>query len=455
MERRQVLSYAAGAVFAVCLLVILWPGTRYESVTKYNVTQDQMIPSEKAGAEALKILDEGRELSAKGQLTIENMFEMQKRMKRLSVYAEQYGPHPRSGMVFWDGASMSQLVSIREGDANFRKISKEEFDRYRNFFNTDPEWLALERFRASKTTNNLPTVISHYIWRYILTIPFGIIICMLLLFREGTPLGHVLVKVFNHPFLMAFYPAGVIWISASPYWDLQYQQEVKRLVSWLSYAMAASISVFFGGTASAQTVKRDEKKKTAGYSLQLDTRVIAPIEGPPPTLFNRTTLNAADWVAESITTMTPETGAWYNETGIGAKVVRTPKTTVSAIGLVSNDSAGNQKVMAGAQYFRVSPTSVIAVPVARVEKTVDGPSAVAVAANPFWRLGREGAPFRFALSPDVFVRKTFGKPLAWTAGLGFDFFTRKGKGDRVEAALLRNSLNQWQVRGRYIHNFAF
>ena len=460
MERKRVLSCAAIALLAACAIITFWPSSdptrRYKSTTTYNVTQDQMIPAEKAGAEALKILDEGRYLSSKGELTADNMFEMQKRMKRLSVYAEQYGPHPRPGMVFWDGAAMSQLTGIRDGNPNLRNISREEFNQYRNLFNIDPEWLALDAFRASTTTDNKQAVMWHYAWRYVTTIPLGIVVCLLLMLKDGMLLGHALAKAFNHPFLMAFYPFGIVWTLIVPYVsDRQYRQEIKRLVSWMSYATAASISLFCGGTASAQTPKKDDKKKSTNYALRLDTRVIASIEGPPPTLFNRTTLNAESWLVESITTATPETGAWYNETGVGAKIVKTPQTTVSGLGIISTDSGGTRKVMFGAQYFRASPMAMIAVPVARVEKTIDGPTAVAAAANPFFCLGREGTPSRLALSPDVFVRKTFGKPLAWTAGLGLDFFTRKGKGDRVEAALLRNSSNQWQVRGRYILNFAF
>lgn len=460
MERSCSLSYAAIALLVACALVLLWPSSdptrRYKATTTYNVTQDQMIPAEQAGAEALKILDEGRHLSAKGELIVDNMFEMQKRMKRLSVYAEQYGPYPRPGMVFWDGASMSQLAAIRDGDPNFRNISREEFDRYRNLFNTDPEWLALESFSTSTTTSNLSAVTGHYVHRYIMTIPLGIIACILLMLWGGMRLGHTLSKAFNHPFLMMLYPFGIMWAIMLPYVsDRQYRQEIKRLVSWMSYATVASISVFFGGTASAQNLKKDEKKKNAGYSLQLDSRVITPVEGPPPSLFNRTTLNAQKWLVESISTTTPKTSAWYNETGIGVKVVRTPKTTISAIGIVSSDSKGIQKIMFGAQYFRASPIGVIAIPVARTEKTIGGPTSVAVATNPFLRFGREGVRSRFALSPDVFVRKTFGKPWTWTAGLGLDFFTRKSKADRIEAALLKNSSDQWQIRGRYVLNFAF
>ena len=212
---------------------------------------------------------------------------------------------------------------------------------------------------------------------------------------------------------------------------------------------------FFGGVASAQTVKKDEKKKNSAYTLQLDSRVIVPVEGPPLSLFNRTTLNAKSWLVESISTATPEIKSWYNETGFGVKVVRTPNTTINLLGIVSADSAGTHKVMAGMQYFRSGPLATIAVPVIRLEKTLGGPLAFAVALNPLFRLGRQGTRNRLALSPDGNIRKTAGKPLSWTAGLGFDVFHRKGKGDRIEAALLRTSTRKWQLRGRYVVNFAF
>lgn len=460
MERKRILSCAAIVLLVACVLIILWPSAdskvRYTSVTTYHVTQDQMIPAERAVAESTSILEEARQLSENGGLTPDRAFAFQKRLKQLDVYAEQYGPSPRPGMIYYGQMPMLWFVNLRDSDKAFRGISKEEHEYYKQLFYTDSEWLELDAFRASTTTDNKQAVMWHYAWQYVMTIPIGIVVCVLLMLKDGMLLGHSLAKAFNHPFLMVFYPFGIVWALIIPYVsDRQYQQEIKRLISWMSYATAASISLFCGGTASAQTLKKDEKKKSTHYTLQLDTRIIAPVEGPPPSLFNRTTLNAESWLAESISTVTPETGAWYNETGIGVKMMKMSNTTVSGLGIVSSDSSGAQKVMVGAQYFRTSPMSVIAVPVARVEKTIGGPIAIAVAANPFFRLGRGGAPSRFALSPDVFVRKTFGKPLAWTAGLGLDFFTRKGKGDRVETALLKNSSNQWQVRGRYIHNFAF
>lgn len=460
MEKQSFWVQAAVAMLAVCVLVVFWPssdsGSRYTAETTYHVTQDQMIPAETAIAEAERIEEEARRLSENNELTVDRLFVLQKRMKRLSVYAEQYGPNPRVGFFFYNQMYMFRLVSVRDSDPGYRSISKEEHSRYRKFFETDPEWLELDSFRASTTTDNKQAVVWHYIRRYMMSIPFGIIACILLMRRDGVRLGYALVKVFNHPFLMVLYPFGILWSLAAPYVSgPQHRKEVKRLVSGVSYATAACISVFFGGAASAQTSKKDEKKKSDGFSLQLDNRVIAPVEGPPPAMFNRTTLNAKRWLVEAISTAVPETGAWSNETGVGVKIVRTSRTTVNALGIVSNDSNGTRKLIFGGQYFRAGPTSVLAIPVARVEKTIDGKTALAAVANPLFRLSGEGIGSRWALSPDVTVRKTFGKPVFWVAGMGLDFFTRKGKADRAEVAVLKNSSRQWQVRGRYVLNFAF
>ena len=125
IRRTNVLKFAAVMFLVSCAAIIFWPSSGDEPQTTYYVTQDQMVPAEKAGAEAINILDEARQLSEKGDLTAGRMFEIQKRMKRLSIYAEQYGPNPRPGMVFLSGVAMSQLVSIRDGDPKFRKLSKE------------------------------------------------------------------------------------------------------------------------------------------------------------------------------------------------------------------------------------------------------------------------------------------------------------------------------------------
>lgn len=458
MTKRRVLGWVVAALLVTCVAVIFWPpfdiSLRYASVTTYYVTQDQMVPAEKAMAEADSILAEARRLSAEGELTPERLFTLQKRMSWLDKHAEQYGPQPRLGHVFVGQRMMLQLVGIRDSDKKFRSLAGEEHDRYRNFFTTDPEYIQIEKFVASTTTSNRSVVALRYVQRFMMTIPMGMIICFLLILREGGSTGYVASVVFGHPFWMAFYPVGILWILGFSDWQ-DYRENIRRLVSWMSYATAASISIFCGGAASAQSVKKDGVKKSAGYSLQLDNRVTVPVEGPPPSVFNRTTLNARNWLVESISTATPETGAWYNETGAGLKIVHKPQTTVSVLGIMSNDSNGTSKGMLGMQYFHTSPIATIAVPVARIEKTIGGPTALAVATNPLFRLSREGVQSRLALSPDVFVRKTFGRPVAWTAGLGFDVFPRKKKGDRAEIALLRTSSQQWQVRGRYVINFAF
>lgn len=454
----RILGHVAAGLTILCALVIFWqpadPLLRYKSVTTWYVTQDQMVPTEQVVAEAAQLTTQITRFSDSGELTPERMFALQKRLRWLLKHSEQYGPQPRLGHVLMDGAIMMRLAAVRDGSPQFRQYSKEEAERFRSFFTTDPEYLQTERFRASDTTNNWPVVAARYVQRYMMSIPLGVLICLVLMFRDGRKFTHALGIAFNHRLKMVFYPVGIIWVLLGVEWE-DYREGARRAIGWLSYATAASVSVFFGGIASAQTVKKDEKKKSSAYALQLDSRVVVPIEGPLPSLFNRTTLNAKSWLIESISTATPEIKNWYNETGFGVKVVRTPNTTINLMGIVSADSAGTHKVMAGMQYFRSGPLATIAIPVIRFEKTLGGPLAFTVATNPLFRFGRERIRNRLALSPDGNVRKIAGKPLSWTAGLGLDVFPRKGKGDRIEVALLRNSTRQWQLRGRYVVNFAF
>ena len=441
----------------MCVAIIFWPpadpSQRYKSETVWYVTQDQMVPVEKAIEEADAIIQRAHKLSKSGQLTPDALFQMQKNMKWLDKHSEQYGPNPRPGKSFLGMRAMGELAAVRDSDKKFRGLGRKEHERYRNLFDTDQEFKKIEKFRASYSENNWPIVAWRFVFRYMATVPLGIVVSILLILQKGKPLSYALATIFSHPFKAVLYPVGILWILG--FMDEDYIKNCRRLISWLSYAMAASISVFFGGSASAQTIKKDDKKKDYRYALQLDNRVVAPIEGPPPSLFNRTTLNAKHWLAESITTLTPETRSWYNETGFGVKLIKTNRTTISGRGIVSQDSNGTNKIMAGVQYFRSGPIQFMAVPVARIEKTINGPTALAVVANPIYKLGRKGIRSRLALSPDVLVRKTFDKPLSWTAGLGFDVFPRKKKGDRIEAALLRTSTNHWQFRSRFVLNFAF
>lgn len=456
--KSRVLGCVAAGLTVLCILVIFWPPAdptlRYKSVTTWHVTQEDMVPSEQVAAEVAKLTAQITQLSDRGELTPERLFSLQKRLRWLVAHLEQYGPNPRPGHVLMDGAMTMRFAGARDVSRQVQQYSEEEVERFRSFFRTDPEYLAIEKFRTSDTTSNWPVVPIRYVQRYMMSIPIGMFICVLLMVRGGQKFTHALGIAFNHRLKMVFYPVGIFWVLLGIRRE-DYQEGVRRALCWLSYAMAASISVFFGGVASAQTVKKDEKKKSSVYALQLDSRVVVPVGGPPPFLFNRTTLNAKSWLVESISTTTPETKSWYNEMGFGFKVVRTPRTTVSLMGIISNDSNGTHKVMTGMQYFRSGPLVIVAIPVFRFEKTLGGPISFTVAPNPLFRLGRKGIRNQLALSPDGNMRKIVGKPLAWTVGLGFDIFPRKGKGDRVEAALLRTSTQQWQFRGRYVVNFAF
>lgn len=458
-KNSRVLGYITGSLLTLCVLIIFWPpadpSSRYKSVTTWHVTRDQMVSADKVVAEFNQLIAQVSEFSDRGELTPERMFALQKRLKYLVTHLEQYGPDSLSGGVVMSGGLLMRLTAARDGSRQFRQYSKEESARFRSFFTTDPEYLAIEKFRASDTISNWPVVVAHYIQRFLMSIPVGVLACIFLMMRGGRKFIHALAVAFGNPIKMAVYPAGILWILLGNQRWADYHAGMRRIVNWLSYATAASVSIFFGGVASAQTVKKDEKKKNSAYMLQLDSRIVAPIGGVPPLLFNRSTFNAKSWLVESISTATPETKSWYNEIGIGAKVVRTSQTTVNLVAIKSTDSSDIHKVMVGAQYFRSGPLAIIAVPVIRFEKTLDGPLAFTVAPNPIFRLGRKGVRNRLALSPDGVIRKTFGKALTWTAGLGFDVFPRKGKGDRIEAAVLRTSVGQWQLRARYVVNFAF
>ncbi|MEK9158258.1 MAG: hypothetical protein AAB638_03725 [Patescibacteria group bacterium] len=392
------------------------------------MTQDEMVPAEKARDEADSLVTEARQLSSVGGLTPDRLFALQKRMKWLDRHAEQYGPNPRPGMAYFATVRSTELAGIRDSDQKFRNLDPQERKRYQDLFKTDPEFLAILNFTPSHTTSNGLEFTTRIVMRYFATIPLGVLAYMIIRFGQKRSFFSALGSVFNHPILMILYPFGVLWaLVGFGEWE-DYKRGMRRSVAFLSYATAASVSIFCGGTASAQSVKKEENKKSSGYSLQLDTRVIDPVEGPP-ILFSRATLNTTKWFFESITTMTPKTGAWSNEVGLGSKLIRGPRTTLVLMGIVSNDSTGTRKEMLGVQFFRPSPICSIMIPVVRVEKAEGGPIGFAFVANPFCKLGKEGVRSRVALVPDQQVRKTLGKPITWTSGLGVGVFPRKGKSD--------------------------
>jgi hypothetical protein len=459
--RRRYANSVIG-LMALCAAVIFWPSSdpseRYSSVTTYHVTQAEMVPAEKAHDEANSILAKARSLSAAGELTPDRIFALQKRMDWLERHAEQYGPNPRPGQGFYSTSARFELAAIRDSDPKFRALPSEEHKRYQNMFTSDPEYQAIKRFWASETVSNEGAVAMKFLRRYTMSIPIGIIVCIFLMFWQGFALREALGYSFAHPVLLAFYPFGMIHIllmsAGFANWD-DCRRGIRRMMTWPTYAITAAVSMFCSGTAGAQTVKKEEKKKSAGYSLQIDTRFIDPVGDSPKTVFNRSTLNTDRWFAEAITTVMPKTGVWYNESGVGPKVIHRPKTTLVAMGIVSNDSQGVRKAIAGVQFFRSFPLCSVMVPAARVEKVNNGDVGFTFVTNPFCRLGLNGLRSRLAIVPDEQIRKTIGKPATWLSGVGLGFFVRKGKPDRAEVAMLRSSTGQWQVRSRFILNLAF
>ncbi len=456
-ERRDLrrIGYLLGIA---CLMIIIWPPSNpeehYWSQTTWHVSQDQMVPAERGNAEADAVVKEAQQMLRAGTLTVEKLVNHQKRLAWLESHAEQLGPHPRPSKGYMSNLHMGDFAEVRRVFLNQWDWKKDRLNShaYSDYLDADPEYKAAREFKASTTRSNGWQVAGRYAIRYLLTLPLGFLLCVITYaLAERKKIAFATVMIANHPKRIALYPLGMVACAiGGPNYD-DYRRNSRRLVSGLGYATAASMSLFSGGVAMAQTVKKDTKKKDKSFSLQLDTRVTNPTDGPPM-VFNRTTITTKKWAADMITVSTPDKGSWYHETGISRSVVKKPKKTVNLGGIVSTGSTGTQQIMLGMQYFHAGSKGVMAVPVARAEKTLGGRWAFAIAANPIVKLGRVS---RLALMPDVSGRKTLGKPLAWTAGLGIDVFPRKGKGDRAEVALLRTSAHAWQIRGRWVLNFAF
>ncbi len=444
----------------VCVAIVFWPSTdpsqRYWSRVTWHVTQDQMIPVEQARDRAAAVVRQAEKMSAEGTLTPEKLLELQTELVVIETHAEQHGPHPRPGAIYVSGmSSMSALAGIRSH--MLRSPAYFHADWSKRMLNNQ-KWLDAQAFKAKTTESNTSVVATRYALRYVLSFPFAFLMYVALLMRHGRSGVRAVVEASSFRCRILFYPVMslVDAVTAFEFTSADYQRSLRRLVSFVGYATAASISLFCGGNVLAQTVKKDNKKKGSLYTLQLDTRIVDPTSAPP-TGFNRTTFNSKQWVAETISTITSASSgpSWYNEAGGGYKVFATPRSVFSLNAYVAHASGGVRKILAGGQYFRGSPRVVIAIPVMRIEKTLRGKIAVNFAANPLFRLAREGILSRFALSPDLSWKKVWGGGQSWNVGLGFAVFPRQSKGDRVEVAVLRNSAGQSQVRGRYVLNFAF
>ncbi len=441
----------------LCALIVFWPAAssqQYWHRVTWHVTQEEMIPVEQVKERSEAILHQANKAFTEGSLTVEKLVEFQGQLAWLSKHSEPYGPHPRRGAYFNDMDMSGKLAGIR---SDFLRGPKHFDVNWSKVLESNATWKSAAEFRPSTEESNAPQVVMRYVIRYVLSLPVAFVMLLVLLVKNERGLGQAIVeafslraKLFCYPFTVPFHL--LFGIDYNP----DYRRQAKRFVNFVVSATAASVSLFCGGAAFAQVVKKENKKKSSPYTLQLDNRVLDPI-GAPPTEFNRTTFNSHRWVFESISTITSLKSQpnWYNESGGGLKIVSDKQAVFSINGYVANASAGVRKLLLGAQYFRSSPRVVIAVPVMRFEKTVRGKTALNFVGNPIFKLAREGLRSRLAISPDLSFKKVFGGPQTWAAGLGFDVFPRKGKGDRMEMAVLHNSAGQNQVRGRYVLNFAF
>ena len=422
---------------------------RYYSKRTWHVPASELLAEELVRAEDKRVGTEMEALRASGVWNPTKLMELQRRSMRTGKYYNQL-PSSR----YARGFQVMRYVGTRD---DYVRVIAPCKVRLRDIFEADPEYMRLESLKAFTDESNGGAVFLHYLLRYMMTIPIGLVIFVLLMVRDGSrPLG-ALVEACSYRWCLLFYPFTALFYGLDGLHNYgRYEEQLRRAARFVGYATAVAVSVFCGGgIALAQAVKKSAEKKPKGISLQLDTRLIAPISGLPPTGFNRTTLTSRHFLVQAISTVTPTTGSWYNESGGGVKLIGTAQTSLFADAYLVNASGGIKRVTVGAEYFRSGAMVVIAVPAMRIEKTLGGPTALFLATNPFFRLAREGLRSRLALAPDVTYRKTFGKPRVWSAGLGFGFFHRKGKGDRAEVAVLRNSTGFWQLRGRYIHNFAF
>lgn len=445
----------------VCLAVFFWPpapSQRYWHKTVWHVTQADMIPAEQAREQAQAIVRQAQQMWENGTLTPEKMLELDTQFLYIDRHNEMYGPQPRRGVAFYlPTTDQGNLAQVRR---NLLTSSKYRGINWSKMMDDDPKWGEVHSFWPMEEHSNAGAVTLRYSLRYALTIPIGFLMFVVLLLGEGRSLVHAIVEAFSYRVSLLFYPLTAPFYAFDGFeYDSHHKQQARKLGRHLVRAAgcvtAAAVSIFCGGNALAQVVKKPgNEKKSKGFSLQLDTRVIDPVSAAPETLFNRTTFQTEHVAAQAITTFTPKTGDYYSEVGGGLKL----NWGHSALWLdsyVINSSGAPRKITAGGQYFRLTPRMLIAVPDARMEIPRDGPKVLFLYANPFFRLARDGIGQRLAIVPDLQFKKVFGGPRTWSLGAGFAVFHRKGKNDRLELAAIRNSVGAWQLRSRYIVGFAF
>lgn len=449
------------------ILYAAFPGVEarktFKTVT-FNLKNEDAIPLKDVQERPKKVGDEVQNALKSGRYPAELYVAHYKEIRHLMNYQDYFTEKVQNQGSPYHIITSLPLNGVVSAFETINRNNAEEMKKRRLLMSTDPEILSLSKFSPMTEDWHPLNVVSHFAKSYYLTIlPALFMLLFLTMWDNPTKPTRAFARLIAFPERVIFWPIGM-WA----FLDFDRMAYLKRTMTWFSYVTSAVFAIVGGsGTAFAQSVKAnsESKKKSQGYSLQADLRNTAFVnEGPPnPSLFNRLSFYTPKrFVLESISTAIPRLGRWYNETGAGFFIHRTPKTWVIGDAYVSYDSTSNRQLIAGGQFFKFSPRYVVAVPVMRVEKSLTKPTTtLAFATNPLFRLSNQGRLNRLAVSPDFGIKKTFGlqkttNPLVtWNAGLGLDWFPGKANKNRVEAAVLRNHLGQWQFRARSVLNFAF
>lgn len=321
-----------------------------------------------------------------------------------------------------------------------------------NLLAHDPEFQRIQNFRRYTYLYHWGAIGEYVQFKLFCMVLLSALFYACLLMRRSDGINPLL-ELGNPVFYLAVLsgPFGLLFYSAEA------REQTRRAVKWVSYATAACVSGFAGAPAQAQTVKTESGKKSkTTATLTVDVKNSSVAGSSPDSQSVRTSLYKGRFLAEQITLITPSASGWYNEAGGGVFIKKTPKTWLMAVGLVGNNNLGRRNLIAGFQFLRFGKRYTLTAPAIRYEHGLDGGNkSLSFVTNPVIRFGDAGVGNRVGVAPEVSLKKTFGKPIAWTIGAGVRVFPGKGRKNSVELGVLKNQLGLWSLRSRLTVNFAF
>lgn len=322
----------------------------------------------------------------------------------------------------------------------------------RDLMDKDVEFQRAVDFQRYSRRYHWQAIGEYLQFKFLCMILLSVLFYLTLLVRRSGEINPAL-ELANPMFWLAVLsgPFGLLFYSAEA------REQTRRAVKWVSYATAACLSGFAAAPAQAQTVKPESGKKSPSATLTVDFKNSSMVGDSPDNQATRTSLYGVRFLAEQITVTTPSKDGWYNEAGVGVFLKKTPKTWLMAVGLVSHNNVGRRSFVTGLQFLKFGKRYTIAVPAIRYEQALDGTGtkAFAFVTNPVFRLGASGMGNRIGVAPEINLKKTLGKPLAWTMGAAIRVFPGKARKNSVELGMFRNQLGQWNLRSRFTVNFAF